>query len=336
MSELRFDDFLIGPALGVGTVGTIYRATRKDTGQAYALKLLSPAVSSDQNIVRRFEREMLILSKLNHPNIVGYHGNGKHDGQLFYVMELIDGGTLKEILRRGGPLSWPEAAECGRQLASALQHAHNHGIIHRDLKPGNVFFTHDGQMKLGDFGIARDLRAHDLTDAGLTVGTYAYMAPELVRGQREITGQVDLYALGCVLFEMLTGRTPYVGDNFASIFDQHLTAQPPHAGDFGARCPDEIERLIVQLLAKSPEDRPFNARAVQGVLGELLTTEMSNDPHSTANDRAAASVHPIRLRLRDRIRQARDTRDVSWRTLGVVSLGLLALIVVMFLLRNRF
>ena len=120
---------------------------------------------------------MLILSKLNHPNIVAYYGDGKHDGQLFYVMELIHGGTLKEVLQRGGPLTWQETAECGRQIASALQHAHNHGIIHRDLKPGNVFFTEDGQMKLGDFGIARDLRSNDLTDAGLTVGTYAYMAP---------------------------------------------------------------------------------------------------------------------------------------------------------------
>jgi serine/threonine protein kinase len=333
MSELQFDDFLIGEVLGLGTVGTIYRVTRRDTGQAYALKLLSPAVSRDHHIVRRFEREMLILSKLNHPNIVGYHGNGKHHGQLFYVMELIEGGTLKEILQRGGPLSWPEAAECGRQIAAALQHAHNHGIIHRDLKPGNVFFTNDGQLKLGDFGIARDLRARDLTDTGLTVGTYAYMAPELVRGNRGITGQVDLYALGCVLFEMLTGRTPYVGDNFAAIFEQHLTADAPRVRQYQADCPTRLEQLVVQLLAKSPEDRPFNARAVQGELGELLAGET---PPADRYDRAAASVRPIQLRLRDRIQFVQTSHEVSWRTLGLLSLGLLAIIIAMFLLQDRF
>jgi serine/threonine protein kinase len=335
MSQLRFDDFKIGPTLGVGTVGTIYEVEQKETGKTYALKLLSPAVSTDQNIVRRFEREMLILSKLHHPNIVGYFGDGKHDGQLFYVMERIYGGTLKDLLLRGGPLTWQEAAECGRQIASALQHAHNHGIIHRDLKPGNVFFTEEGQMKLGDFGIARDMRANDLTDAGLTVGTYAYMAPELVRGNRDITGQVDLYALGCVLFEMLTGRTPYVGDNFAAIFEQHLNASPPRLRDLGVECPPAMERLILQLLAKSPEDRPFNARSVQGLLGELIADGSPAGAADGNRDRSAASVRPIQLRLRDRIRVVNEAREVSWRTLGYVSLGILVTLGVILLLRSQ-
>jgi serine/threonine protein kinase len=320
----------------VGTVGTIYEVRRKGTGETSALKLLSPAVSTDQNIVRRFEREMLILSKLNHPNIVAYRGNGKHEGQLFYVMERIHGGTLKELLQRGGPLSWQEAAECGRQIAAALQHAHNHGIIHRDLKPGNIFFTDQGQMKLGDFGIARDLRAADLTDTGLTVGTYAYMAPELVRGHRDLTGQVDLYALGCVLFEMLTGRTPYEGDNFATIFDQHLGAPPPRVREWGVACPVEMEELIVELLAKSPDDRPFNARAVQGRLGELIGYLPPAQRDSAGADRAAASVRPIQLQLRDRIRTLEPPREVSWRTLGYVSIGVLAVIAAMILLRGKF
>jgi eukaryotic-like serine/threonine-protein kinase len=336
MSSLRFEDFQIGDTIGVGTVGTIYHVTRRETGKEYALKLLSPAVSTDANIVRRFEREMLILSKLNHPNIVSYHGDGKHNGQLFYVMELIHGGTLKDVLLKSGPLSWQEAAECGRQISSALQHAHNHGIIHRDLKPGNVFFTESGQMKLGDFGIARDMRAQDLTEAGLTVGTYAYMAPELVRGSRDITGQVDLYALGCVLYEMLTAHTPYVGDNFAAIFDQHLSAPPPRVRSEGISCPAEMEELIVQLLAKSPEERPFNARAVQGILGELIADGVHVDPTLTGRDRAAASVRPIQARLRDRILRMNESRDVSWQTLGMVSLGVLVIILSMMLLRERF
>ncbi len=328
----KFEDFEVGETLGVGTVGTIYRVTHRPSRKTYALKLLSPAVSSDPQIVRRFEREMLILSKLHHPNILSYFGDGRHDGQLFYVMELIEGGTLKTLLARGGPLTWQETAECGRQIAAALQHAHNHGIIHRDLKPGNVFLTPDGQMKLGDFGIARDLRAADLTDAGLTVGTYAYMAPELVRGQRDISGQVDLYALGCLLFEMLTGRTPYLGDNFAQLFEQHLHAAPPRVRDFGVICPPQLEALIVQLLAKSPEDRPFNARSVQGALGEMCQDSLSTPPEGEGPDRAALKVRPIQRTLTERIRRSQAPREVSWSAFALLSLAVLVLIVALALL----
>ena len=311
MTHRKLEDYEVGDVLGVGTVGTIYRVTSRHDGKTYALKLLSPAVSTDPQIVRRFEREMLILSKLHHPNILAYYSDGEQDGQLFYVMELIEVGTLKSLLRYGGPLSWQEAAECGRQIAGALQYAHNHGIIHRDLKPGNVFLTEDGQIKLGDFGIARDLHSADLTDAGLTVGTYAYMAPELVRGVRDISGQVDLYALGCVLFEMLTGRTPYEGDNFAALFEQHLHAKPPHVREEGVNCPEALDALIVQLLAKSPEDRPFNARSVEGALGELCQVALPASSTGQGPDRAAVAVRPIQLSLVERIRHSQPPREIS-------------------------
>lgn len=323
MARISYDDFEIGESIGVGTVGTIYRVTHKDTGKVYALKLLHPSVGTDPLVVRRFRREMMILSKLNHPNIVAYFGDGDRDGQLFYVMELILGGNLKDMLKNGGPFTWMEAAECGRQISSALQHAHNHGIIHRDLKPSNVFITQQGVIKLGDFGIARDLREHDLTDTGLTVGTYAYMAPELVKGEREITGQVDLYALGCVLFEILTGRPPYLGNNFAAIFEQHLHADPPHVRELAPQCPEALDRLIIQLLAKSPEDRPFNARAVQGILGELCEGPAASITAESV-DRAASDVHPIQLSLIERISASSTNHEISWRTVALVGLGVVA------------
>ena len=331
----RYEEFDFGDRIGVGTVGTIYRVVEKASGQLMALKLLSPAVSSDKNIVARFEREMLILSKLNHPNIVAYYGDGKHQDQLFYVMELINGGTLKEILQSSGTFTWQEAGECGRQIASALQHAHNHGIIHRDLKPGNVFLDESGESKLGDFGIARDMRAIDLTETGLTVGTYAYMAPELIRGNRDITGQVDLYALGCVLFEMLTGRPPYVGDNFAAIFDQHLSSDPPSLQAMGVNCPPEFDRLITSLLAKSPEDRPFNARSVQGILGELLSTSEPMAENLTSQDRAAAAVKPLQLRLQH-LAKTQTPHERSWKIVGIVGLTVIVTVLIMSLLRDFF
>lgn len=326
MPRIDLDDYEVGERIGAGTVGTIFRVTHKQSGEVRAMKLLSPAVSSNELIVSRFAREMLILEKLDHPNILAYYGGGKQDDQLFFVMELITGGTLKELLAEGGALEWREAAESVRQISAALQHAHNHAIIHRDLKPGNIFVTEEGELKLGDFGIARDTREQDLTEAGLTVGTYYYMAPELVRGDRGITGQVDLYALGCVLFELLTGNPPFVGDNFPQIFDQHLKAKPPKLAECGVAAPVEIQELLDQLLEKQPENRPFNARWVQGYLGDLLDNSKFS---ATANDRAAGEVTVAKQMIADRVHKRRsilNTAEVSWATLGWIIAALLAAI----------
>lgn len=323
MRRLKYSDFEIGPVIGSGTVGTIYRVRRKDSDEELALKLLSPNVTSDKLTVSRFEREILILSKLSHPHIVAYHGQGIHRGQLFYVMELVAGGTLKDLLARSGPLSWQEVVECGRQLSSALQYAHNHGVIHRDLKPGNVYLKRDAHLKLGDFGIARDTLSTDLTDVGLTVGTYSYMSPELVKGQREITGKSDLYALGCLIFELLTGRAPYLGDNFAQIFDQHLKASPPIPSQF-VNCPKPLDDLIVSLLAKSPDDRPFNARSVQGALNELLDQEGWNVERiiAGADDRGAASVNRAQQSIAERLNASTSERQsIPWWQLALVLVG---------------
>ncbi len=328
MTRFRLNEFELDECLGVGAVGSIYRATHTATGRVYAVKLLLPSVSEDPLIVSRFTREMTILERLRHPHIVEYFGNGRHENQLFYVMEWMPEATLKELLRRRGPLSAIEAIECGWQIASALQHAHNHGIVHRDLKPANVFLTADGDLKLGDFGIARDLRAPDLTRSGVLVGTYAYMAPELIRGDRFITGKVDLYGLGCVLFECLTGRPPFGGENFAQILDQHLHAAVPAVRiREGGRMP-ELERLVQQLLAKDSEQRPFNARTIQGRLGALAeraTGQRIDRALPGATDVAAAEVRDGRARLISRIRSA-GIRHVSWGRMALLLLLLAGLV----------
>lgn len=321
MARVDLDDYELGERIGVGTVGTIFEATHKQTGKIVAVKLLSAGVSSNELVVSRFAREMMILEKLSHPNILEYYGGGKQDGQLFFVMELIRGGTLKDLLSQTGPLSWKEAAEVSRQIAGALQHAHNHGIIHRDLKPGNVFVTKEGVLKLGDFGIARDQHEQALTETGLTVGTYSYMPPELVRGEKELTGQVDLYALGCVMFELVTGRPPYLGDNFAQIFEQHLNSDPPRPTQLGVNCPLKYEELIEELLAKEPEDRPFNARSVQGYLGELLDSK-ANDALPQEEDKAANELTSAKAMLSNRVARGASPiarTEVSWQTLGLLA-----------------
>lgn len=337
MSRRDLDEFELGDVLGVGTVGTIYRAVDRKSGEPCAVKLLLPLVAQDKLIVTRFEREMHILSRLDHPNIIAYYGQGRKDNQLFYAMELVEGATLKEVLEQSGPLDWPEAVECARQMCSALQYAHNHGIVHRDLKPGNVFLSRASKfLKLGDFGIARDMKAQDVTDAGLTVGTYAYMAPELIRGERFISGTVDLYALGCVMFEMLVGHTPFVGDNFAQIFDQHLKSDPPSVRAQGIDCPEQLDHLVQRLLAKNPGERPINARAVQGELCDIAERYAGRHGEAVTQqpgDKPAAEVRPDLTQLPQRLRYG-DSRDVSWiRLLAAVAIVAVVIVAAIFLTR---
>jgi serine/threonine protein kinase len=270
--------------LGVGTVGTVYRAESPDIDYPVAVKLLHPTIAHDPNIVNRFQREITIMERLNHPHIVRNYGGGLMDSQYFYAMQLLDHGTLKERLDKHGPLPWPQAAALTSQIASALQHAHNHGIIHRDLKSSNLFFDDQGRIVLGDFGIARDTHDADVTGDGITVGTYAYMSPEQICADQEISGKADLYSLGCCLYEMLTGKPPFQGVNFAQIWDQHLHKKPPGLRAQGVDCPEWLEALVMKLLEKDPERRPFNARAVQGLIKDHLEDEFGLDLSQLTQD----------------------------------------------------
>jgi len=263
--------------LGVGTVGAVYRAESPDIDTPVAVKLLHPTVAHDENIVDRFQREITIMERLSHPHIVRNYGGGIMDGQYFYAMQLLEHGTLRDQLRQNGPFNWQQTAAFAAQISSALQHAHNHGIIHRDLKASNLFFGSEGQLILGDFGIARDIHEADVTHDGITVGTYAYMSPEQICADKQISGKADLYSLGCVMVEMLTGKPPFAGLNFAQIWDQHLHKQPSRMSELGIECPEWLEELIMQLLEKDPERRPFNARAVQGLIQDHLEDEFGPD-----------------------------------------------------------
>ncbi|MEN1681453.1 MAG: serine/threonine-protein kinase [Planctomycetota bacterium] len=283
--------FKLGNQLGAGTVGVVYRATSPDLDHPVALKLLHPNVSGDEKIVDRFEREIQIMERLGHPHIVRHYGGGMLDGQYFYAMQLLEHGSLKDRLTREGPIAWPLAAAYGVQIASALQHAHNHGIVHRDLKPSNLFFDDEGELVLGDFGIARDTFAADITAQGITVGTYAYMSPEQITADERIDGKADLYSLGCVLFEMLTGHPPYQGANFAQVWEQHLHKPPPSVRELGVECPEWLDDLVASLLAKQPVDRPFSARAVEGMLLQHLLDDLGED----ASRRLAYENRPTRI-----------------------------------------
>ena len=339
MSESFLGDYELGPVRGVGTVGTIYEATNRLTGDVVAIKKLHDTVSDNELIRARFRREMSVLERLNHPNIIRFLGGGEQDGQLYYAMELVEGGTVKSLLEMRGRFPWQMVVDITRQVASALQHAHNHGVVHRDLKPGNLFLTEDGQVKLGDFGIARDLHNSDLTSSGMTVGTHAYMAPEQITGDQSLSGKADLYALGCCVFEMLTGEKPFYGENYAQLFNQHLKADPPRIESLVSNCPETLKQITYQMLAKQPEDRPFNARQVQAVMLQL-DESVHSDPDAAANahegvdvgrDVAAASVSSVgHQMLQDQIRlqmSQATPAEVSWGKLVAMLAALAAIIV---------
>ena len=192
-------------------------------------------------------------------------------------MELVNGGSLDDKLRKQGKLSWEQTVDYATQIAKALEHAHNAGVIHRDLKPANLLLTGDGTLKLSDFGIARDTQQTALTQAGKTVGTMAYMAPEQITGKSPISRRTDLYALGCVIFQMLTGRTPFESETQPELLFKHIEEEPPHVREFNMDCPLWLDRLVQELLAKEPEERPFDALAVQVMLDDVRTKVMEQE-----------------------------------------------------------
>jgi predicted Ser/Thr protein kinase len=271
MTDRQFGPFEIERQLGLGGMGVVYLARYKADGRdrRVALKVLSPGLVGDAKLLKRFNREIEILKRLRHPNIVKCFGGGVTKGQPYYAMEYIDGGTIQDVLKKRKKLTVEQAIEVGRQLCAALEHAHNAGIIHRDLKPANLFVSKNGRLKLGDFGIARDTEATALTAAGKTVGTYAYMSPEQIHGGAPISRKTDLYATGCVLYEVLTGETPFVGDNPAEMLMQHLNDDPRNVREIIPECPVWLDELIERLLEKDPDERPYDALAVHTELTEI-------------------------------------------------------------------
>ncbi|MBA3316292.1 MAG: serine/threonine protein kinase [Planctomycetota bacterium] len=269
-AKRKLGPFVLGQKLGVGGMGIVYRAVYEKNGSDVAVKVLSPALSGNAQVAARFEREMAILKRLRHPNIVQYFGGGRSGGQQFFAMEYVPGGSVEQLVKKKGKLPWEESLSIMRQVAEALEYSHSNGIIHRDLKPANLFFTGSGdRVKLGDFGIARDGDATALTAAGKTVGTYAYMAPEQISGKPPISRRTDLYALGCVGFELLTGRPPFVAETPAEMLFGHLNGEPPRVREFSIDCPMWLDDVIARLLEKDPEDRYFDALAVQMALDEV-------------------------------------------------------------------
>jgi len=258
----RLGPYEVVSPLGAGGMGEVYTARDTRLGRTVAIKVLPPEFASNPQLISRFEREAKTISQLNHPHICTLHDVGQHEGIHYLVMELVEGETLAARLARG-PLPLPDVIRYGSQIAAALHRAHTAGIIHRDLKPGNVMLTKSG-AKLLDFGLARPTVAPALDDAltahapvtsqGMILGTLPYMAPEQLQGAA-VDARADIFALGAVLYEMITGRRAFDAPSSASLIAQILEHQPPTPSELQPITPVPLEHLVMTCLQKDPDER---------------------------------------------------------------------------------
>jgi len=252
--------------LGDGGMARVYKAVDARLGRAVAVKMLHPYYNNQSAFVARFEQEARLAAGLNHPNIMGVYDIGRDDdGSHYIVMEYVEGETLKRLIEREAPLPLPAAAAILRQIGVALDYAHAHGVIHRDVKPENIFLTPERAVKVGDFGIARALDANTLTPAGMVLGSVSYLAPEQALGQRT-TAQSDLYSTGAVLYEMLTGRLPFVAENALGVAMMHINEDAPPPSRLTPGLLPAVDAVVLTAMAKDPARRYHTGAALADAL----------------------------------------------------------------------
>ena len=281
----------LGDRLGSGGMSNVYLATDLTLERTVAVKILAEHLSDDERFVARFRREALAVAKLIHPNIVQVYDTGIDDGRHYIVMEYVDGRSGAQILQRQGPIGPETAAEAGIQACAGLDYAHRRGIIHRDVKPGNLMIVGGpvggGPMtvKLTDFGIARALAQTRITQVGSVVGTAAYLAPEQVRGE-EATPATDVYALGVVLYQFLTGRLPYEGSTLAELAVRQQNERPLAPSTYNDAVPEPLGGAVLRALEGDPARRYASADELAGGLqlglqGEDVTLPLEEGTAAT-------------------------------------------------------
>jgi eukaryotic-like serine/threonine-protein kinase len=255
-------NYVVRQKLGEGGMGAVYLAEHPTIGKKVALKILHPEFASKQDVVNRFFNEAKAVNDIQHSNIVDVLDFGVMPPLVYFVMEFLPGGSLAELLRREAPLAPERALGIALQIADALTASHRAGIVHRDLKPDNVMLIHRGRekdfVKLLDFGIAKltgEKAPSSRTRTGMVMGTPHYMSPEQCEGKGSVDHRSDIYALGVVLFEMITGRVPFVGEGFGEVLVQHLTQAPPQMLSSRGLIPPHVEQVVLRALEKRPDNR---------------------------------------------------------------------------------
>ncbi|HZD69598.1 MAG TPA: Stk1 family PASTA domain-containing Ser/Thr kinase [Actinomycetes bacterium] len=260
----------VGRLLGAGGMAEVYEGHDRLLDRRVAIKVLLAQYAHDPAFLTRFRREAQAAASLSHPNIVAVFDTGSQDDTWFIVMEYVAGRTLKDVIRTEGALYWARAAEIGGDVANALSAAHARGVVHRDIKPGNVMLTTDGKVKVMDFGIARASAVPSITQTAAVVGTAQYIAPEQAQGL-EVDARSDLYALGCCLYEMLTGQVPFTGPTPVAIAYRHVREDPTPPRMLNPDVPESLELVCLKAMAKRPEDRYQTALEMRQDLERVRT-----------------------------------------------------------------
>ena len=312
LPDVLADRYHLTETIGTGGAGAVWRATDERLGRQVAIKLLHPQLEADDDTVARFRREATAAAAITHPNAVVIYDIGEDDGHVYLVMELVDGPTLADVLERG-PLRPEAVAAIGCGVARALGEAHARDLVHRDVKPANVLLTRDGTAKVADFGIAKALGTAQtqLTLPGSVVGTAAYLAPEQLRGE-DLDPRTDVYALGLVLHECLTGSPPFTGETAAAVTAQRLTTEAAPPRSLREDVPTDLNDIVVRATRMDPAERFANGTELADALEPLLPDEPATIIAEVAARRRETDRPPVATEQLNRT-QAAPGRDDTTR-----------------------
>ena len=295
IGELIAGRYELHELVGSGGMSNVFRAHDRLLERSVAIKVLHEHYSADEDYVERFRREARSVAQLAHPNIVTVIDRGEEDGRQYIVFEYVEGENLKGLLSHGA-LPVDEALRYGLQIAGALDFAHKRGLVHRDVKPQNVLLTEEGEPKVTDFGIARSVDVKSVTQSGTVVGTSDYIAPEQARGE-QVDQRTDIYSLGVVLYELLSGEVPYSGDNFVAVAMQHLHEPVPSVLDRRRDVPVRLDLAVQRAMAKDPADRFESMEQLIDEL-DLCFGELGSDDEATRIVRPSRRPRTTRPRRR--------------------------------------
>ena len=335
MSEYIGNRYRIVKLIGRGGMADVYLAYDVILKREVAVKVLKSDMADDETALKRFKREAGAVTQLSHPNIVDVYDVGDDGDKHYIVMEYIKGYTLKQLIRKRGPIPYKEAVWMMKQLAGALMEAHRNNVIHRDVKSQNVLIKDDGTIKLSDFGIALANGAMQITHKDSVLGSVHYLAPELSKG-KQATMQSDIYSLGIVFYELLTGDVPYKAETPVQVALMHIKGEIPSVRSFDPNIPQSVENIVVRSTAKNPANRYKNIALMLQDLNECLKKEHRNDPPVSFKEKKTENESVHISKLADRKKKNRDDGEkssfFSTAFLIIVTLiSIIALLMVLFL-----
>lgn len=330
------DRYQIIRTIGEGGMANVYLAHDLILDRDVAVKILRGDLADDEKFVRRFQREAIAASSLSHPNIVEMYDVGEDDGKYYIVMEYVEGKTLKNLIKKRGGLTLPEVIDIMTQLTSAIACAHDSNIIHRDIKPQNVLIKEDGIIKITDFGIAMALNSNELTQTNSVMGSVHYLPPEQANG-KGATVKSDIYSLGIVMFELLTGILPFKGENAVEIAIKQMKNQIPSVCNINSQIPQSVENIVLKACAKNPKNRYNNVVEMYNDIQTCLDIDRINEKRHVykyseteelEDTKEVKNIKDIKSNELDRLEEAEDKKSST----VLIILGIIAAILIIALI----